>query len=921
MGVRAVVVCVLVAAVGFAQPPDSDRVVAQLVEELGDPVFATREKAQRELWKRGTAVVPALEKALKSDDPEVVRRARELLDKFAWGILPDTPPDVLKLLRQFQAGSADRTKTDAVREAALVALLEKGRPGRAIVRAILAKDIPEATRKPVIAHLNTLLRREAPLLMFDGKADEAADLINLHALGTTPEGAADYTAFRVLTGTLPAAIAEAEAGLKTARNPAAAKLLLAHLYRANGEWAKARAAAAEQPRVVDALLEGEGNWAALIGRPVHEGPNMPDALELSLLRLAGRADEFEKGVRRVVGSIQGVVGRDEVRDAAFALLLNNKAPEATKLLLEHHLNLGLLCEALIAQMRYKEALALIEPGRAGDAIPTSEALEFNLRRARILMLMGRRDDGSQVFAQVAEGYRQPQPDNPQDYASIPIARRSILRAELRSGLRDLALEHAAGFLTADGLTGPDGRGGETVFEVLFGTDSTAGETLYWALREKKIPGDAAGGTMKRVRDLLAGVAPVDAVEEAVKVIRSLPPPPEIIPTENRRPPFPANTEPDARTAVNRHLALAAVCRAARRDAEAEKEYVAAAELAKSGSDVAGPRSWVYGTSDASRPWVELADFLSDRDRFADAAAKLEAGFRRFPDQPLLLFLSGRALVKAGNEKEGWRRMDLSHWVSLGSERIRGKFLEELIRRGEAKAAKRETELVLRACWTHDHHAGNVINQAARASALNKDFATAEACIQRSLMVLMRTPDLYFVEASAYLNVPHDMLIFRARARLAAGKFDDAMTLAREVLRVTPGHVEMVTGMVPELEKAGRKKDADELFAAAWGAYQKMLADHPDSPAARGALAALAAHTRRESDAGLKLAREALKADPQSAGFREVAAELHFLRGDRPEALKLMRKLADENPRSRLYRRQLARYTSAAFDSPWPEVEE
>ena len=75
------------------------------------------------------------------------------------------------------------------------------------------------------------------------------------------------------------------------------------------------------------------------------------------------------------------------------------------------------------------------------------------------------------------------------------------------------------------------------------------------------------------------------------------------------------------------------------------------------------------------------------------------------------------------------------------------------------------------------------------------------------------------------------------------------------------------------------------------------------------------------DAGLKLAKEASAADPQSAGFREIAAELHFLRGDRPEALKLMRKLADENPRSRLYRRQLARYTSGAFDSPWPEIEE
>ncbi|HUR54742.1 MAG TPA: hypothetical protein VMZ71_11465, partial [Gemmataceae bacterium] len=571
---------------------------------------------------------------------------------------------------------------------------------------------------------------------------------------------------------------------------------------------------------------------------------------------------------------------------------------------------------------YKEALDLIAPGKkAAEAITTSEVLEFNLRRARILLLMGRRDEGVQVFGQVAEGYRQPQPDNPQDYASIPIARRSILRAELRSGLRDLAAEHAASFLTADGLTGPDGRGGETVFEVLFGSDAPAGEALYWAMRAKKIPGDVAGGTMKRVRELLTGSAPNDAVDEAVKLIRSLPPAVEILRTEGRPIPGAPPPPPDTGTNVNRHLAVAAICRAAKRDAEAEKAYLAAAELAQGGADVAGPRSWVYGTSDAGRPWLELGDFLFDRDRFHDAAAKLEAGFRRFPDQPLLLFLSGKALVKAGNEKEGRRRMELSHWVSLGSERVRGKFLEELIRRGEAKAAKRETDLVLRACWNRDHHAGNVINQAARASVLNKDFATAEQCVQRSLLVLMKVPDLYFVEASAYLGVPHDMMIFRARSLLSAGKVDEAMTQARAVLKVTPGHIEMVNGMVTELEKIGRKKEADELFGAAWSAYQKMLADYPDSPAARGALASLAAHCGRELDKGLTYAKEASAADPLSAAYREMVAELHFRHKDRAAALAVMTKLADETPRSRLYRRQLARYKSAAFDSPWPDVEE
>ena len=58
--------------------------------------------------------------------------------------------------------------------------------------------------------------------------DEAAELLALHTLGSTPEGVADYAAFQVIRDTLPAAIASATT-LKAGRNPDAAKLLLAHL--------------------------------------------------------------------------------------------------------------------------------------------------------------------------------------------------------------------------------------------------------------------------------------------------------------------------------------------------------------------------------------------------------------------------------------------------------------------------------------------------------------------------------------------------------------------------------------------------------------------------------------------------------------------------------------------------------------------
>src|SRR5262249_691483 len=157
------------------------------------------------------------------------------------------------------------------------------------------------------------------------------------------------------------------------------------------------------------------------------------------------------------------------------------------------------------------------------------------------------------------------------------------------------------------------------------------------------------------------------------------------------------------------------------------------------------------------------------------------GWKLFPDQPLPLFLSGCALVSAGDKKEGQRRIELAHWVSLGNERLRGRFLDEMVRRGETASIKRETALILKACWSRDHSFGNVMNQCARGANLVGDFALAEQCGQRALFVVLRTPGVYFVDTAAYLNVPLDLLVFHAKTELTAGKIDDALATARRVL--------------------------------------------------------------------------------------------------------------------------------------------
>ncbi len=492
-------------------------------------------------------------------------------------------------------------------------------------------------------------------------------------------------------------------------------------------------------------------------------------------------------------------------------------------------------------------------------------------------------------------------------------------------MKDLAAEHSAKFLTAGTFQrNEQAAGGESAFEILFGQDATSAEALFAALRAKKIPGEQPGPTMTHVRELLSGKASKAAVDEALKALSEAAPDDEIFSTEGRPPnaaPLAAAPGESKPYQMKRFLAIAAVCRAAGRNADAEAAFKQAAELASDAADVAGARTWVYGVSDAFRPYVEWGDFLYDRGRFHESAVRLLEGWKRFPDQPLLLFLSGKSLVKAGDAKEGNRRIELSHWVALGQERVRGKFLDELVRRGEATAANREIELVQRGCWFRDHYFGNVMNQASQAAALNRDFVTAEKCRQRSLLVILKTPDVYFVETASYMTVPHDLLVYRARARLAAGKVDEAMGIAREVLAVTPGHIDLVSGMVPELDKLGKKAEADELFTAVWSAYQKVLTDFPNSAPARNSLAALAANCRRELDKGLTHAADAVKTEPASVPFRETLAEVYFRKGERDKALDVMTKLAEEDPRNRLYKRQLVRYRSGTLDSPRPDRED
>jgi tetratricopeptide (TPR) repeat protein len=922
----------LVAVSADPQTPPKPLDPDELVKDLAHDSFAVRDRAAKELWKMGERARPALKKAAAGDDPEAADKAREILGKFDRGIYADTDPEALRIMRDFRGGMLDKQKAAIT---TLVRMREKGLPTLRIL--IQEKQSPDV-RGYLVEHLANALRREVPVVLFDGKPELAEEMLALNTLGTWTwaaehnvyqwsPGMLDYTVLVHLRGRGKPVAADLEARTPIDEHvDLATKRALIFVYKAAGEPKKARAVAeklaAAEPgdphiqAIVDSLLEDTGAWADLVKRTDNLRVNSLDGLKMFRLRMAGRPKDADA---------VGDTARDGddfsgsgfgVDPQTMALLLNGREVDGIDRMREKKNAPHILADVLAARLEFKEALSKVGDGLDKAADPDNElpqsylATQYAARKGRLLAQLGQREAAVQVFNQTAEKLTVPQTQS-QFY--------QVIRAEVRAGFPDLAAAHLGTFLAAtgrqEGAARPMSSGSQNPFEALFDADADAAEYWWATLRAHKPDGEQPAETMKRVRRLLTGKATPADQEMAWKAA--------------------AKDTPvgDAAADFVRAAAVGAAYRANGKTEQAIQTLAAAADKFAKAADPAGEseeggrtfgrgaRSWVFGTDERVRLWVDLGDMLSDAGKPAEAAKRYEQGWRRFPDNPVPLYHSGRALVAAGDAKEGRRRIELAHWVALGNARVRGRFLEELLDRGSLAEIRKERDLIRESGWVSELFIGNVWNQVGRASLRLKEFDGAADATRRAIHYLLRTPGISYVEGYAYLTVPQAVRVHTAKGLVAAGKVDEGLALAHDCLKVMPGNVDVPLGMVPLLEKADRKKDADALFRQVWDVYGGLIKEHPDSAWARFSAAWLAAGCKRELDAALAHAQKAHDLDPESKSYREALAEVHFRKGDRDKATALMKALSAGDPRNHHYRKQLERYRTGATDSPLPETDD
>jgi tetratricopeptide (TPR) repeat protein len=893
--------------------------IQKAIEDLESPRFPVRERASKALWEAGAAAEPALREATKSKDEETANRAKAILDKFDWGLYPDTPAEVARHIEKFRGGEP------AVRQEAVGELMRMKPPRFATLRKLIAQEKDEGARHEMHQVMVVLARQSVPGLIVANSLDDAGEMLEICLAAEQSAALTDYAAFQYLRGKVPDAIGRMQALRKSssAADTRRAAEALVYLHRVRNDWPAARKSAADaknQQLIGDVAWESS-DWKTLASLPaVVEGVPEDRASRAAYHRLAGNVAEYDKLIEEMRKDLGGVEGDDgSAYLLARALLLNGDGAEAIKVLKgRSRQGADLVFDLLCAQLKFKEAFAYSD--RVANELEKDEEAgikkqQLSLRRGKVLYALGDKDAATQVFRGILDRALAGQA---QDNNSV-----EIVKAVARSGMRDLAAECAGRAIAHNEKTGLREET-TAILQPVFERKRHAVQVWWNALRVEK-PDEEPVARMTRLLEFADGKADRKKVDRLAELIDKFKIGPKGIGDGT------SSTILFEESGVNDY-AVAEAYRIAGMDVKAEEYFKKSIgdKPGTVGTVTAFPvgRGILFEEDDEEFPWCpptihqfvqDYADFLMARKRPKEAAGLYRRAWDMSPSRPLPLFLHGHALKLAGDEVVGKRLMELAHWIPLGNESVRAKFADDLSARGFDADSRREMELVLSTGWFRSHTVGNVQLRMARLKVRQKDYEPAARAFEKQLIGVVRT-GAYFVDDRAYLSVPERARAYRARALFAAGKMDAGLAEARTGLAILPGNVDMAIGLVPDLDRVGKKAEADEIYGKVKDALADAIKDYGSSHDLRNSLAWTMVNCNRDLGEALAHAKKAVELAPKSAGYIDTLAEIYFRKKDRAKALELMKQCAALEPTNPYYRKQLDRFANKPFDSPLPDEE-
>lgn len=810
---------------------------ARWVDHLADDSYEAREKATRELWEIGEKALPYLEAAVRDHDPERAKRARLLVRKINLGITPDTSPEILSLVSEYEhAKGQDKVRIifklrerNAWKQVLKLYSLETSQSVLGSLREAVEGVWVLAARPEIVA----------------GRLDAARALLELAPADA--QGMIALAEFRDACG-----VPESQSAGRFERTGGLWQMAR---HRAAGRYAEAArdAEAAGEPALAAALHLLDGDPLPWLGQvPVRPGNT---TIRRAYAQLAARRWSGEP-----------LSGQDLV-PLRQSLAGNLRWPALESLAL---LGCGDEVDAVMRES---------PEGGKWQAFRHFESLERVPEALRVLGL----DPAKPDFGPLIERTLKTVLEHPGEEEGTARELSDVVSFLERRGFQDVVLGHFdPGFKAmaekdpdsflriVNGLIAEPAQGIAIPAPVLRCATFFAGEDdAKWEalVASATAENDVARTWWRWLAELEPQAARSARLESLMVLLR-------------------VGSDPGDRRSRLLEKAWKAVDAAKEEDkSELLKRLVDLAMVSKDA--VTGVRAirpvWKNGDDDNTSIYLM---FLSATGDWKQCAGIWHWLVEKYPAQPDMHAHAAAALRHIGREAEAAEQDRLARCLALGDGEaglriasayaIGGDFGRAMLWWKKVMAETRPG-LTLNGPWSKSlaYDADFALRQGKwkEAAALGEAVALlnlGEAVIQSPTVACYR----YRLNA----DLPRAMLLLRADK-------PKAIAILRSCQQLLASDGSLADQFFPALRAAGLRAEHDTWFEESWSRLAASIKAYPACDNTRNTAAWLAARSCRRLDEAEAQARQALKMNPVNAAYLDTMAEIHFSKGDRAKALE------------------------------------
>jgi len=140
------------------------------------------------------------------------------------------------------------------------------------------------------------------------------------------------------------------------------------------------------------------------------------------------------------------------------------------------------------------------------------------------------------------------------------------------------------------------------------------------------------------------------------------------------------------------------------------------------------------------------------------------------------------------------------------------------------------------------------------------------------------------QTNGYRNIERRLKRCEALLLFSQGKFEQAAAGLREIIEDGGDSYEVCAELCRCLVKLGKNDEAEKVMRAIIGGALESIGENPEDYENRNNVAWFYALCRDKNDEAIKLAREAVKGEPDNPAYLDTLAELLYQKGEYKEAL-------------------------------------